>query len=149
MPKLDVSKYPENQQLAAQLIATRDINQMTNQQIASEAGVDPRTIYRWMNNEEFLELLNYYADLSQDAFLPELYAHMRKAVRGGSTRAMELVLKSKGKLIDRKEVTGNIELEAKASLSEDAILAEIEELKRKIEDQKHILPELPELKEDD
>lgn len=146
MPKFDISKYPENQVKAAQLLATKDVNSMNNSQIASECGITDRTLYRWLASEEFLELLNYFADLSQDAFIPELYGHLRKAVRGGSTRAMELALKNRGKLIDRKEVSGNLELTAKPieTLPHEAIMAEIEELKKKIDGQRNVLPQLHE-----
>lgn len=151
MPKFDVSKYTEEQVYAAQLLTTKDLHGMNNAQIAAECKISDRTLYRWLASEGFLELLNYFADLSQDAFVPELYSQLRKAVRAGSTRAMELVLKNRGKLIDRKEVSGSLEVSAKPieGMDKNAIMLEIEELKRKIDGQRHVLPQLPEPKDDE
>lgn len=126
--------FSDEERLAAQLLATKDSNDMTNEQIANECNVAPRTLYRWQSREEFIALLNHYAELAQDAFIPELYSLMRKSVRSGSTRAMELALKNRGKLIDRKEVSGNLDITARSaeSLSQNNLQAEIEELKRKV-----------------
>lgn len=142
MAKIDLSRFTEQQIDAAQLLANKDSNGMTVAQIASDIGVDPRTLYRWQNDEDFIELLNHFAELSQELFVPELYMHLRKAVRGGSTRAMELALKNRGKLIEKREIAGSVELTARHALSEDAILAEIDELKKKIDGQRPNVPKL-------
>lgn len=147
MQSMNLDKYSDQEIMAAQLIANKDANGFTNAQIASEAGIDPRTLYRWLNSEDFIELLNHFAELSMEGFTSELYSQLKKAVRQGSTRAMELALKNRGKLIDKKEVSGNVDITAiNGSLSEEALLQEIEDLKKKVEGSK---PNIPQLKEAD
>lgn len=147
MQDMNLDKYSDQEIMAAQLIANKDTNGFTNAQIASEAGIDPRTLYRWLNSEDFIELLNHFAELSMEGFTSELYSQLKKAVRQGSTRAMELALKNRGKLIDKKEVTGNVDITAiNGNLSEEVLLQEIEDLKKKIEGSK---PNIPQLKEAD
>ncbi len=125
--------FSDEKVLAAQLLANKDANGLSDADIARECACSERTLYRWKTDPDFIELLNHYAELAQDAFVPELYASLRKQVRNGNTRAAELVLKNRGKLIDRKEVSGSLEVTAKAeSLTEDALKAEILELKRKV-----------------
>lgn len=147
MQDMNLDKYSDQEIMAAQLIANKDTNGFTNVQIASEAGIDPRTLYRWLNSEDFIELLNHFAELSMEGFTSELYSQLKKAVRQGSTRAMELALKNRGKLIDKKEVTGNVDITAiNGNLSEEVLLQEIEDLKKKIEGSK---PNIHQLKEAD
>lgn len=137
------NEYSEEQLLAAQLLADRDTTGMTIAKIAEVCQVSERTLYRWMRDPEFINLMNEQVELVQKAFLGEAYLHLRKAVRGGSTRALELYLKNQGKLIDKKEVAGQIDVVATAAnMDADALKADIEELKRRIEEQqKKALPE--------
>jgi AcrR family transcriptional regulator len=134
LPTINLDNYTPERILGAQLIATKDESGMTMANIASECGVDTRTIFRWQNDPLFIDLLLYYSELSMEAFTVELYGKLKQAVRQGSTRAMELVLKNRGKLIDKKEVSGNLNLsvEQTLSLTQDVLLTEIEELKRKV-----------------
>ena len=134
LPSINLDNYTPEKILAAQLISNKDENSMTDSQISSECGCDLRTLYRWKNTPEFIELLLHFSELSMEAFTSELYGQLKRAVRQGSTRAMELVLKNRGKLIDKKEVSGNLNLsvEQTLSLTQDVLLTEIEELKRKV-----------------
>jgi len=71
-----------------------------------------------------------------------LWRHLPQSFTGNSNgpsvkeaqETMELVLKNRGKLIDKKEVSGNLNLsvEQTLSLTQDVLLTEIEELKRKV-----------------
>lgn len=134
LPRINPEDYKPDKLLAAQLLVNKDSNDMTDSEIARECNIDLRTLYRWKNDPEFVSLMTYYAELAQDAFVPELYSSLRRAVRQGSTRAMELVLKNRGKLIEKREVQGNLglTLEQSESLTHDVLLAEIAELKKKV-----------------
>ena len=132
LPSIDLEKYSKEKILAAQLLSSKDENGMTDAQIAKEVGIESRTLYRWKLEPLFIELLMYYAELSMENFTAELYSKLKTSVRQGSTRAMELALKNRGKLIDKKEVSGNIAIEQTLSLTPDVLLSEIEELKRKL-----------------
>lgn len=145
MQGFNLDGYSDAEIMAAQLLANKDTNGFTNAQIASQVNISDRQLYRWMNSENFIELLNHFAELSQKAFIPEMYQQMRKAVRGGSVRALELALKNQGKLIDKKEVSGNLDVTAiNGSLSEEALMLEIEELKKKVSGSKVNVPRLKE-----
>jgi len=132
LPSIDLDKYSSEKILAAQLLSTKDETGMTDANIAQECQVDLRTIYRWKLDPLFIDLLLYYSEISMESFTTELYGQLKRAVRQGSTRAMELVLKNRGKLIDKKEVSGNLTVEQTISLTQDVLLVEIEELKRKV-----------------
>lgn len=134
LPSINLESYSPEKIVAAQLLATKDENGLTDALIAQECQIDLRTLYRWKNSPEFVDLLLYYSELSMETFVPELYSQLKRAVRQGSTRAMELVLKNRGKLIDKKEVSGNLGLtvDQTISLTQDVLLTEIEELKRKV-----------------
>ena len=132
LPKIKLEDYQENQILAAQLLATKDDTGMTIKAISESCGVEPRTIHRWKADPMFLDLLLYYAEIEMAGYLPELYSSLRKSVRQGSTRAMELVLKNRGLLIDKKEVTGSLTVEQTLSLGQEELISEIEELKQKV-----------------
>jgi len=134
LPSIDLDKYSSEKILAAQLLSTKDETGMTDANIAQECQVDLRTIYRWKLDPLFIDLLLYYAEISMESFTTELYSQLKRSVRQGSTRAMELVLKNRGKLIDKKEVSGQLGLtvDQTISLTQDVLLMEIEELKRKV-----------------
>lgn len=142
MNKLDLSKYDPRWIKAAELLANKDTNGYTVAKIAEEVGISERQLYRWQTDPEFIELLDEFAERSMAAFTPELYAQLRKAVRSGSTRALELALKNRGKLIDRKEIAGSVDMNVKQSLTEQELLAEIEELRKRVDGATNITPAL-------
>ena len=90
----------------------------------------------WIAREdpEFIELLNDLADKYMDTFLAEIYRQLQKSVSKGSVKALELALKRSGKLIERREVTSdiNIEVTPLQSKSNEQLLAEIKELESKL-----------------
>lgn len=143
LPSIDLNKYSKEKVLAAQLLSSKDENGLTDAQIAKEVGVDQRTIARWKLDALFIDLLLYYSELSMESFTAELYSKLKASVRQGSTRGMELALKNRGKLIDKKEVSGNIAIEQTLSLTPDVLLLDIQELKQKLASSyKSALPEV-------
>lgn len=114
MAKVDFSKFKPQQIEAAKMLAVNETGEKTTiAEIASKVGVEARTIYRWKNDPEFIELVNHIADLNMDMFLAEAYQHLRKQIRNGSVRAMELYLKRAGKLIEKREVQSDVNVEVK------------------------------------
>lgn len=125
MSKIDYSKYKKEQIEAARMFAMRETGEkITIEEIAKKVGVTERTIYRWKEDPEFIELCNHLSDMVMDQFLSELYGHLRKQVRSGSVRAMELALKRMGKLIDRREVSSDVNVKVKGI--EDKSIEELE-----------------------
>lgn len=132
---VDYSKFRPEQIEAAKLLVNREAGEkLTIEDIAKRVGVDPRTIYRWKNDPEFIEMVNEIADMHMNLFLNEVYAHLRQQVRRGSVRAMELALRRMGKLIDRKEVSGDVKMEVNAvqSKSNEELKLETEKLEREL-----------------
>lgn len=116
MPKkpLNYSNFKPEQVQAARLLALKETGEKrTIKDIAEEVGVDQRSIYRWKEDPEFCEMVNDIADRYMDGFLSEAYAHLRKQVRNGSVKAMELYLKRMGKLIEKREVSSDVNIEVK------------------------------------
>lgn len=130
--EIDYSKYEQRQLAAARLMADPDCK-LTNKQIADEVGISERQLYRWKENRDFLDLVNDLAEKYMDAFLGEVYREMKRSIKNGSVKAMELYMKSRGKLIDRKEVQSDVTVDVVGfdGKSNDDILKEIEEMERK------------------
>jgi AcrR family transcriptional regulator len=114
------------QRRCAEILATNDIHQLTIEQIAEELNVSPRTIYRWKNDPVFIAYQNEIAERVMDDFLAETYGMLRKIVRTGNVKAIELVLKNRGRLTEVQKIEANIE----DNRSNEAKRQEIEELKR-------------------
>lgn len=132
---VDYSKFRPEQIECAKLLVSREVGEkLTIEDIARKIGVDPRSIYRWKNDPEFISLINEIADRQMDAFLSEMYSHLRQQVRRGSVKAMELYLKRMGKLIDRREVNADMKMEVKGveSKSNEELLQEAEALEREL-----------------
>jgi AcrR family transcriptional regulator len=108
--EIDYSYFSKAQIEAARLMATSE-EKLTNEQIAKAVGVDVRTFYRWKKDKKFMEMYQELCESYMDDFLAEAYRELRKGVRKGSVKAMELYLKRSGKLIDRKEVSTEIDMQ--------------------------------------
>lgn len=134
---IDFSKYTRPQMDAARLMADPD-NKMTNKEIAEAVGISERQLYRWKENREFLDLINDLAEKYMDAFLGEVYREMKRSIKSGSVKAMELYMKSRGKLIERREIAGQVDIEVTAidGKSNEQILKEIEEMEKRLLGQK-------------
>lgn len=131
--KFDYSRYSDVQLQVARMMCDPDV-EMTIKQVATEVGVTERTIYRWKENPEFIELLNYLSDTYMDAFLGVVYKSLQKGVRKGSVKAMELALKRQGKLVDRKEVVQDVNVNVfdTREKSNDQLLAELQEMEQRL-----------------
>lgn len=99
----------------------------TNEQIAAEAGVSERTLYNLKNDPDFMSRVADLTEQAIDAFRGELYRALMAKVRKGDTKAMELMMKRFGLLIDRKEVSteSKVEIIALAGKSNEDIAKEI------------------------
>jgi len=99
-----------SQRRVAEILATNDIHKMTIAEIAEEVGVNPRTIYRWKQDPEFIAYQNSIAEQAMEDFLTETYTQLKKLLREGKSEktqleAIKLVLQNRGKLKDSHEHT--------------------------------------------
>lgn len=137
--KVPGARYAQNltaaQRKAVEILATNDINQMTMAQVAETVGVSERTLYRWKQDPDFVGYQNELADHWMEDFLAEAYNILKGLTRKGRSehvklKALELVLKNRGKLTDVQKVEAKIE----DTRSDEQIQAEIAELQRELEE---------------
>lgn len=100
---------------ACELMAMKDINGMSNDDIAKELGINRATLYRWRQRPEFNDKLTEITEEFQRSFLTDAYAELRKIMMYGKSheklKAIELLLKNQGRLKDVKETTAKVETE--------------------------------------
>lgn len=93
---------------AIALMIYKDVNGLTNEQIAQEVGVNPSTIYEWKKKDYFNDELIRQSEQVQRSFLSDAYTQIRMIVNndkvstGNKLKALEMILKNQGRL---KEVT--------------------------------------------
>ena len=114
------------QKRAAEILASNDVHQMTLGQIAEHVGVSHRTLYRWKQDKAFVAYQNDIAEQLMEDFLAEAYGTLKGLVRSGRSdnsrlKALELVLKNRGKLTD----VHHIEAKVEDTRSDEAIEDEI------------------------
>jgi hypothetical protein len=122
-----------SQRRAAEILATDDNRSWTMADIAIEVGVNERTLYRWKQDPEFIAYKNEIADRSMNDFLSDAYKILRGIAASGMSeksqlKAIELVMKNRGKLTDHQVVETTIE----DRRSDSAIEAEIDRLRREL-----------------
>ena len=96
------------QKKACELLIMKDINKMSNDEIAEAVGVNRTTLYRWKQDKAFNDYLNSLADEFQRSFLSDAFSELRKIMLYGKPheklKAVELILKNQGKLKEVQEV---------------------------------------------
>ena len=96
---------------AIALMIYKDVNGLTNEQIAKEVGVNPSTLYEWKKREDFNNELIKQSEEVQRSFLADTYTQLRiiinskKVNEGTKLKAIELLLKNQGRLKEVREVT--------------------------------------------
>lgn len=132
----DYNALSAEQKRAAELLATNDVHKLTLTEIAAQCGVHDRTVYRWKQDKTFIAYKNEIAEKVMDDFLSDVYRYLREISSTSMSeknklKAIELVLKNRGKLTDVQKVEATI----KDVRSEEAISEEIERLRRQLEEQ--------------
>jgi AcrR family transcriptional regulator len=130
--KVDLSKFSSEQLAAARLLTDPD-NRMTYQQIAEEVGVSERTLYRWREKEDFAQLIEELSDRIMKTFVSEVDKAVMKSVKNGSVKAMELAYKRSGKLVDKKEISSEVDVSVSSvgDKSNEELMAELADLEKK------------------
>lgn len=115
MAKKNRKVLKPQQYKAIALMIYKDVNGLTNEQIAHEVGVNPSTLYEWKKGEAFNQELLSQAEEVQRSFLADTYTQLRviinsnKVNAGNKLKAIELVLKNQGRLKDVQEVSTTVE----------------------------------------
>jgi hypothetical protein len=113
--ELDLSPV---QKKAAWLLVQNDLatsmkgEKKTLEEIANECAIDTKTLYNWRKTDrDFIDYKNSITDMTLDDFYSEAMAMLMKLIRGtsnngmGSIKALELYLKTTGRLINRSEIS--------------------------------------------
>lgn len=114
MKKSKKTLKPE-QYKAIALMIYKDVNGLSNEQIAKEVGVNPSTLYEWKKKDYFNNELIKQSEEVQRSFLSDTYTQLRMIINsnkvnaGNKLKAIELVLKNQGRLKDVQEVTQTVE----------------------------------------
>lgn len=104
-----------NQIKAIGYLVSKDVNGLTNAEIAEKVGVNPATIYRWRRDPVFNDELIKQAEEMQRTFLADTYNSLRYIIAspqvkdGTKLKAIELMLKNQGRLKDVQEQTVTVE----------------------------------------
>lgn len=117
---------------AVELIAYNDEGR-SYRDIAGELGITEQTLLRWRAQPDFIRAVNDISESLMDAFLVDAYRDLRKLSRGAKSdgsklKAIELILKNRGKLRDVKDANINVTDER----TTDAILEEVDNLKKRL-----------------
>lgn len=120
------------QRKAAELLAFNETGR-PQKEIAAEVGVSEVTLSRWKAEPSFAYLVNEFADQIMETFLAEAYKDLRKLTKGAKSdnaklRAIELILKNRGRMKDTAEITAKVE---DTRTTED-ILSEVDSLKQRL-----------------
>lgn len=114
---------------AIALMVYKDVNGLTNAQIAQEVGVNETTLYAWKKKPLFNNELLKQSEEVQRSFLADTYSQLRviinsnKVNAGNKLKAIELVLKNQGRLKDVQEVHQTVE-----EKSVDDLLKELDKM---------------------
>jgi len=130
--EIDHSRWPAQAQALAKLVVSDE--PMTQKQMAARVGYSDRNVNRYMVDDEFRRYCNQIAEQAMDDFMVDLYKEVRKAVRNGSVRAMELALKRAGKLREVREIQSDVVIEDNRSKSNEEMEREVEALEKTLSD---------------
>lgn len=117
---------------AVELIAYNDEGR-SYRAIAGELGITEQSLLRWRAQPDFIRAVNDISESLMDAFLVDAYRDLRKLSRGAKSdgsklKAIDLILKNRGKLRDVKEANVNVTDER----ATDSILEEVDNLKKRL-----------------
>lgn len=96
--------------IAAELLANPDFSG-TKSDIAREAGVTSRTLYRWLRNPDFVALVNQLVAQYADAELAMVWKSLCKQIKAGNLQAIRLYFE----LRERSKQTASNQLQDQTS----------------------------------
>ncbi|WP_407708546.1 phBC6A51 family helix-turn-helix protein [Bacillus altitudinis] len=110
---------------AIALMVYKDVNGLSNEEIAKEVGVNPSTLYAWKKEGYFIDELLRQSEEVQRSYLPDGYAQLRMIINNpkvnptNKLKAIEILLKNQGRLKDVQEVTTTVDDKSLADLLSD------------------------------
>jgi len=127
---IDLSKFHEKQRMAIEILAQPGRGGMTLDEVAKYIHADPKTLFRWRGEPEFVNAVTQKAIMNLHADLPEVFAANMERAKAGEVRSVDLVYKLLGLLVDKSE----IEVKENGK-SEEEIDTEIRRMREKLKEQ--------------
>ncbi len=107
--EVDFAEFTEQQIQAIELLSLPGKGGLTFEQIAEKVGISVRTLHRWRDKRNFQKAVTLRAIQNIHHELPEVFTAHIKSCKRGNVRAIELLYKLLGFLIDRQEVNQTVE----------------------------------------
>ncbi|WP_407310545.1 phBC6A51 family helix-turn-helix protein [Desulfosporosinus sp. SB140] len=128
---------PEKQRallLLTRQIVDPDAPRMTYDEIALEVGISERQLFNWRTqDDDFKAVRKQLVDSYASEMISEGFSALRKQIRNRSNvKAVEVLFKSQGMLIEKQEVTANITTEI-SEQSNSELLNELDTLRAKVD----------------
>lgn len=102
--------------IAAELLANPDFSG-TKEDVAREAGVTRQTLYRWLRNPDFVELVNSLVTQYANAELAMVWKSLCKRIQDGDMQAIKLYFELRERGLTTQNATEAVE-EKPASLAD-------------------------------
>ena len=116
---------------AAEMLANPEIT--TNKEVYTSLGIPESTFYDWMNDQEFIDLVNAKVDKFTDRELPDVWAALiYNATVERDTKAIKLFFEMKGKYKQNIDVT--TKAREISDMTEEEKKKKLQELEKKFGD---------------
>ena len=79
-------------------------------EVAAKAGVSERSIYNWLNDDRFVEVLNERLEKWTDAENARIWKSLVREASDGNVQAQKLYFEMKNKYRERVEHSGDLEI---------------------------------------
>lgn len=129
------------QKKVAELLALGDPDKefatLTKVEICERCELARSTLYSWLATPDFVDYINYIADKSAEARIGDYYRQIDKLIfenpRGPSIKALELIMRSLGKLKSDAKVELNVnDNKDVGSKTNDELMDEIAKMKEEL-----------------
>lgn len=124
--KFEIKKFSEKQQEAIKLLALKELEGLTQEDISVRVGVDRKTLYNWQKDEDFKKAVNNQALLNLADYSPivlkNAYDFLNSKDEKVKIKGVELVIKS---IEAQEKAEEQARKEKEQELDVDAFLKEL------------------------
>lgn len=124
--KFAIKKFSEKQQEAIKLLALKELEGLTQEDISVRVGVDRKTLYNWQKDEDFKKAVNNQALLNLADYSPivlkNAYDFLNSKDEKVKIKGVELVIKS---IEAQEKAEEQARKEKEQELDVDAFLKEL------------------------
>lgn len=134
----DISKLkPQDVELARVLIENEmkpRRERLTVKEICEQVGISEHRYRKMKHDENFVAYFDEIVETFMNSELAFAYGQLMRRVGEGNTKAIELFLKSRGKLVDKKDVTMYEDETESAEERQKRLLERLEELAKEAQE---------------